>query len=79
MNRKGIDSFLEGLERDHHWAILLLQEFDGSARGESLTTTDGHAVYIVPPCSWCRSAGIVVHKDFVHCILEDSFNSIARI
>ena len=79
MNRKGIDSFLEGLERDHHWAILLLQEFDGSARGESLTTTDGHAVYIVPPCSGCRSAGIVVHKDFVHCILEDSFNSIARI
>ena len=79
MNRNGIDDFLQGIEEEHRWTVLLLQEFDGSAQGESYVSASGHAVFVVPPCLGCRSAGIVVHKDITHCILDQSFSSTPRL
>ncbi len=81
--RVGVDDFLDSLSSDHLWDILLLQEFSGCLTAgrvhrEHYYTTNGHVVFVVPPCPGCRATAIVVNGRVSHGILHDSFRYQGR-
>jgi hypothetical protein len=68
-----------------------LQEFSGARTSftdhhniininkDHYDTTNGHVVFVSPPCLGCRATAIVVHKDLTHTIIMESFRHRPRV
>ena len=80
--KKGVDDFINSFDKEHTWSVLLLQEFIGAKLdipSNSFVTTDGHVVFVAPPCQGCRATAIVIHNELQHGILHDTYRYSNKI
>ena len=69
---KEFGDFLEDLDIEAEWDLLLLLEFTGGKYVDDFMNATIHAVILAPPAEGSRASGIVINRRIRHCMLHGS-------
>ena len=73
------DNFFRSISRSVQWHILFLQEFSGYNGQLRRYSSDGHWILAADPKPGQRRMAIVVHKDVIQYVVENSFVHEGRV